>query len=47
MDLRSSGMEFASEFVIKAAQIGAKTSEIPITLWKDNARPSAAPTQFS
>ncbi|HKF26281.1 MAG TPA: glycosyltransferase family 2 protein, partial [Candidatus Acidoferrum sp.] len=35
MDLRSSGMEFASEFVIKAAQIGAKTSEIPITLWKD------------
>jgi glycosyltransferase involved in cell wall biosynthesis len=35
MDLRSSGMEFASEFVIKAAQIRAKTSEIPITLWKD------------
>lgn len=35
MDLRSTGMEFASEFVIKAAQVGAKTSEIPITLWKD------------
>src|SRR5262250_2899590 len=35
MDLRSSGMEFASEFVIKAAQLGAKTSEIPVTLWKD------------
>jgi glycosyltransferase involved in cell wall biosynthesis len=35
MDLRSSGMEFASEFVIKAAQLGVKTSEIPITLWKD------------
>ena len=35
LDLRSNGMEFASEFVIKAAQIGAKTSEIPITLWKD------------
>ena len=35
MDVRSSGMEFASEFVIKAAQLGAKTSEIPITLWKD------------
>ena len=35
MDLRSSGMEFASEFVIKAAQVGAKISEIPITLWKD------------
>src|SRR5438874_2010146 len=35
MDLRSSGMEFASEFVIKAAQVGAKATEIPITLWKD------------
>jgi glycosyltransferase involved in cell wall biosynthesis len=35
MDLRSSGMEFASEFVIKAAQLKAKTAEIPITLWKD------------
>ena len=35
MDLRSNGMEFASEFVIKAAQLGARTSEIPITLWKD------------
>jgi hypothetical protein len=35
MDVRSSGMEFASEFVIKAAQLHAKTSEIPITLWKD------------
>jgi len=35
MDLRSNGMEFASEFVIKAAQLEAKTSEIPITLWKD------------
>jgi glycosyltransferase involved in cell wall biosynthesis len=35
MDLRSTGMEFASEFVIKAAQLGAKMSEIPITLWPD------------
>src|SRR5437016_950459 len=35
MDVRSNGMEFASEFVIKAAQLGARTSEIPITLWKD------------
>ena len=35
MDLRSSGMEFASEFVIKASQVGARTSEIPVTLWKD------------
>jgi glycosyltransferase involved in cell wall biosynthesis len=35
MDLRSSGMEFASEFVIKAAQLGAKITEIPITLWPD------------
>lgn len=35
MELRSTGMEFASEFVIKAAQLGAKISEIPITLWPD------------
>ena len=35
MDLRSTGMEFASEFVIKAAQLGAKITEIPIALWPD------------
>ncbi len=35
MDLRSTGMEFASEFVIKAAQLGARMTEIPITLWAD------------
>jgi glycosyltransferase involved in cell wall biosynthesis len=35
MDLRSTGMEFASEFVIKSTQLGAKIAEIPITLWKD------------
>jgi glycosyltransferase involved in cell wall biosynthesis len=35
MDLRSTGMEFASEFVIKAAQLGARITQIPITLWPD------------
>jgi glycosyltransferase involved in cell wall biosynthesis len=35
MDLRSTGMEFASEFVIKAAQLRANVTEIPITLWPD------------
>ena len=35
MDLRSTGMEFASEFVIKAAQLGARITEIPIVLWPD------------
>jgi glycosyltransferase involved in cell wall biosynthesis len=35
MDLRSTGMEFASEFVIKAAQLGAHITEVPITLWPD------------
>jgi len=35
MDLRSTGMEFASEFVIKAAQLRANITEIPITLWPD------------
>jgi glycosyltransferase involved in cell wall biosynthesis len=35
LDLRSSGMEFALEFVIKASQIGARISEIPVILWPD------------
>src|SRR5690348_12829718 len=35
MDVRSTGMEFASEFVIKAKQLGARISEVPITLWPD------------
>lgn len=35
LDLRTTGMEFASELVIKAAKIGAKLTEIPITLWPD------------
>src|SRR6202166_2651218 len=39
MDLRSTGMEFASEFVIKAAQLGARITEIPITLWPDKRNP--------
>lgn len=35
LDLRCTGMEFALEFVIKAAQMGARFSEIPITHWPD------------
>ncbi len=35
MDMRSTGMEFASEFVIKASQLGAKITEVPVTLWPD------------
>ena len=35
LDVRSSGMEFALEMVIKSAQIGARISEIPIILWPD------------
>ncbi|MBZ5702673.1 MAG: glycosyltransferase family 2 protein [Acidobacteriia bacterium] len=35
MDLRCTGMEFASEFIIKAAQLGARITEIPIILWPD------------
>jgi glycosyltransferase involved in cell wall biosynthesis len=35
MDVRSTGMEFASEFIIKAKQLGARISEVPITLWPD------------
>jgi len=35
LDLRSSGMEFALEMVIKSAQIEARIAEIPIVLWPD------------
>src|SRR5260370_6468740 len=35
LDLRSSGMEFALEMVLKSAQIGARSTQIPIILWPD------------
>ena len=35
MDLRTTGMEFASELVIKAAKLNLRMTEIPITLWPD------------
>lgn len=35
LDLRTTGMEFASEFAIKTARSGARVAEIPITLWPD------------
>jgi Glycosyl transferase family 2 len=35
MDLRTSGMEFASEMVIKAAKAGMRITEVPTTLSKD------------
>jgi len=42
LDLQTSGMEFASEMVIKSTLLGAKIAEIPITLYKDgrNRRPN-------
>lgn len=33
--LRSPGMEFATEMIIKASLFGAKFEEVPITLWPD------------
>jgi glycosyltransferase involved in cell wall biosynthesis len=35
MDLRTTGMEFASEMVIKATVLGLKITEVPTTLSKD------------
>jgi len=35
LDVRSSGMEFALEMIIKSAQIGARITEISIILWPD------------
>lgn len=35
LDVRSTGMEFAPELIIKASQMGARITEIPIILWPD------------
>jgi glycosyltransferase involved in cell wall biosynthesis len=35
LDLRTNGMEFASEMVIKAVLAGLKITEVPIVLWPD------------
>jgi glycosyltransferase involved in cell wall biosynthesis len=35
LDLRCTGMEFATEMIIKASLYGAKIAEVPITLWPD------------
>ncbi|MBV8161331.1 MAG: glycosyltransferase, partial [Acidimicrobiia bacterium] len=35
MDVRTTGMEFASELVIKAAKLRCRMTEIPVTLWPD------------
>ncbi len=41
-NMRCTGMEFATEMIIKAAQLGVPTSELPITLHRDGrgGRPS-------
>src|SRR2546429_7958264 len=46
LDLRSSGMEFALEMVIKSAQIGARMTEIPIVLWPDKRGRAPHPRSF-
>src|SRR5207248_6908097 len=35
LDFRTTGMEFASESLIKAAKLGVRLTEVPITLWPD------------
>lgn len=35
LSLRTNGMEFASESLIKAAKSGARIAEVPITMWPD------------
>ncbi len=35
LDFRTTGMEFASESLIKAAKAGARIAEVPITMWPD------------
>lgn len=38
LDVRSTGMEFASEMLVKASLSGARIGEVPITLYKDGRR---------
>jgi len=47
LDLRSTGMEFALEMIIKSAQIGARIAEIPIILWPDKRGRAPQPAEFS
>jgi glycosyltransferase involved in cell wall biosynthesis len=35
LDLRTTGMEFASEMVVRASLAGLRITEVPITLWPD------------
>jgi glycosyltransferase involved in cell wall biosynthesis len=42
LDQRCTGMEFATEMIIKASLRGARISEVPITLHKDGRRAHAA-----
>jgi glycosyltransferase involved in cell wall biosynthesis len=35
LDIRTTGMEFASEFIIKASQLGVRITEIPVVLSPD------------
>jgi len=35
LDMRTTGMEFAVEFVLKATKLKAKITEVPITVWPD------------
>src|SRR5262249_40145956 len=35
LDQRCTGMEFATEMIIKASIYGARIAEVPITLWPD------------
>src|SRR5437660_538397 len=35
LDFRTTGMEFSSESLIKAAKAGARLAEVPITMWPD------------
>jgi hypothetical protein len=35
LDMRTNGMEFAVEFVLKATKLGARITEVPVTVWPD------------
>src|SRR5438093_6775186 len=46
LDFRTTGMEFASESLIKAAKAGARLAEVPITMWPDRRNGPPHPRTF-
>ena len=47
LDLRTTGMEFASEMIVKATLHGLEISEVPTKLARDGRRPTPTPQKLA